>query len=130
MVQFSSKQLAFINKCEVCRIATVGNGKPHVVPMCYILINDLFYLATDYGTKKYKNLLKNRNVALVIDVYQPNKAVVVEGQAEIVEKGKEFKEIYDKFYEKFGWVRDSPWKEKEAPFIKVIPVRKISWGLV
>lgn len=64
--KFSSKQLAFINKYEVCRNATVGNGKPHVVPMCYILINDLFYLATDYGIKKYKNLLKNRNVALVM----------------------------------------------------------------
>ncbi len=56
-------------------------------------------------------------------------AVAVEGQAEIVEKGKEFKEIYDNFYEKFGWVRDSPWREIGESIIKVIPGRKISWGL-
>jgi len=129
MVKFSSKELAFINKYEVCRMATVGNGKPHVVPICFMFIDNHFYLATDYDTKKYRNLLKNRNVALVIDTYQPNKAVLVEGEAEIVEEGNEFREIYDKFYKKFSWVRDTPWKEKEAPFIKVEPLKKISWGL-
>lgn len=129
MVKFSSKELTFINRYEMCRMATVGNGKPHLVPICYMFMDNHFYLATDYDTKKYKNLLKNRNVALVIDIYQPNKAVVVEGEAEIIEEGKEFKEVYEKFYKKFKWVRDTPWKEKEAPFIKVKPFKKISWGL-
>jgi len=129
MVKFSSKELAFINKHEVCRVATVGNGKPHVVPVCHMFVNDRFYLATDYDTKKYKNLLKNKNIALVIDAYQPNKAVVIEGEADIIEEGKEFREIYDKFYEKFAWVRATPWEEREAPFIKVKPLKKISWGL-
>ncbi|MEE8133028.1 MAG: pyridoxamine 5'-phosphate oxidase family protein [Nitrososphaerales archaeon] len=129
MVRFSSKERTFINEYEVCRMATIGNDKPHVVPICYVLINDHFYLATDYDTKKYNNLLKNRSVALAIDVYQPNKAVIVEGEAEIVEEGKAFREIYDKFYKTFAWVRATPWKENEAPFIKVKPLRKISWGL-
>lgn len=129
MVRFSSKERAFINEYEVCRMATIGNDKPHVVPICYVLINDHFCLATDYDTKKYKNLMKNRSVALTIDVYQPNKAVIVEGEAEIVEEGMVFREIYDKFYKTFAWVRATPWKENEAPFIKVKPLRKISWGL-
>lgn len=129
MVKFSSKELAFINKYEICRMATVSNGKPHLAPICYMFINDHFYLATDYDTKKYRNLLKNRNVALAIDVYQPNKAVVVEGEAEIIEQGKEFREVYDKFYRKFAWARATPWKEREAPFIKIKPLRKVSWGL-
>ena len=102
-------------------MATVANGKPHVVPICYMFIDECFYLATDYDTKKYKNLQKNRNVALVIDLYQPNKAIVVEGDAEIVEEGNEFRKIYDRFYKKFTWGRDTPWKEKEAPFIKLKP---------
>src|SRR3989344_3947545 len=47
----------------------------------------------------------------------------------IREKGKEFLEIYDTFYKKFEWVRNQPWKEDEAPFIKIISTNKSSWGL-
>jgi hypothetical protein len=46
-----------------------------------------------------------------------------------LERGEEYKEVYKKFYEKFLWVRRDPWNEGEAPLIKVIPVKKISWGL-
>ena len=41
----------------------------------------------------------------------------------------EFKKLYQKFDKKFEWVRNDPWKEGEAPFIKVKPFSKISWGL-
>ncbi len=70
-------------------------------------------------------------MTLVIDVYRApwNKAVVIEGKAEILERGEEYKEIYKKFYDKFLWVRRDPWNEGEAPLIKVIPEKKISWGL-
>ena len=58
-----------------------------------------------------------------------NKAVAVQGRAEIIEKGKEFQRLYDKFYIKFEWVRQDPWEEGEAPFVKVKPLHKASWGL-
>jgi PPOX class F420-dependent enzyme/OxyR family protein len=132
MVSFSEEELKFILSNEVCRLATVSkDGKPHVVPVCYIYANNAFYIFTDYGTKKYYNIKNNPNVALVIDVYRApwNKAVAIEGKAEILERGEEYKEIYKKFYEKFLWVRKDPWNEGEAPLIKVIPEKKISWGL-
>lgn len=129
MIKFTAKEVDFINKYEVCRMATASKNKPHVVPVCYMFLDDHFYLATDYGTKKYNNLLNNKSVSLVIDVYQPNKAVMVEGEAEIIERGDEFKKVYDKFYKKFAWVRATPWKEGEAPFIKVKALKKVSWGI-
>jgi nitroimidazol reductase NimA-like FMN-containing flavoprotein (pyridoxamine 5'-phosphate oxidase superfamily) len=129
MVKFTSKDLAFINKYEVCRLATVGNNKPHIAPVCYMFINNHFYIATDYNTKKYRNIRNNNNVSLVIDVYKPNRAVLIEGEVDIIEEGEEFREVYGKFYKKFDWVRKTPWKEKEAPFIKIKPLKKISWGL-
>jgi len=128
-MKFTQKEVDFINRYEVCRLATAVNNKPHVVPICYMFVDGRFYLATDYDTKKYHNLLKNRSVSLVIDTYQPNKAVMIEGEAEIIERGDEFKMIYEKFYKKFSWVRATPWKEGEAPFIKVKPLKKVSWGL-
>lgn len=129
MVKFTSKELAFINKYEVCRLATVGNNKPHIAPVCYMFINNHFYIATDYDTKKYRNMRNNNNISLVIDVYKPNRAVLIEGEVDIIEEGEEFREVYGKFYKKFDWVRKTPWKEREAPFIKIKPLKKISWGL-
>ncbi len=37
--------------------------------------------------------------------------------------------IYAVFHKKFGWVRADPWKEGEAPFIRIKPWWKVSWGL-
>ncbi len=119
--------MEFINKHELCRLATSYNDKPHVVPVCYIFMNNCFYIATDYNTKKFKNIKKNRNVALIIDEYKPNKGIMIEGIAEIIEHGDEFKTIYKKFYDKFVWVKKDPWNEYEAPFIKIIPIKKVSW---
>ena len=35
--------------------------------------------------------------------------------AEFIEKGLEFKRLYEIFYKKFYWVQENPWKEGEAP---------------
>jgi nitroimidazol reductase NimA-like FMN-containing flavoprotein (pyridoxamine 5'-phosphate oxidase superfamily) len=129
MVNLSDKELEFINRNEICRLATCSNGKPHVVPVAYIFLNGYFYIATDYNTKKFKNIMRNRNVCLVIDTYKPNRAVMIEGIAEIIEHGDEFKHVYSIFYERFVWVRRDPWKEGEAPFVKIKPLHKVSWGL-
>ncbi len=128
-VKLNQKETDFISKHEVCRMATSVDNKPHVTPVCYVFVDGYFFIATDYGTRKYQNLLKNKSVSFVIDTYQPNKAVMIEGEAQIIEKGDEFKMIYEKFYKKFSWVRATPWKEGEAPFIKVKPLKKVSWGL-
>lgn len=122
----------FLERNELCKVATSHNNIPHVTPVNFIFNGGAFYFATDYGSRKYKNLEKNKRVGLVVDVYNSsadNKAVVVQGKAEIIEKGKEFKKLYDAFYEKFEWVREDPWKEEEAPFVKVKPLHKASWGL-
>ena len=116
---------------EACRIATCHDRIPHVVPVSYIIEDDSFYIAADYGTKKYDNIKHNKRVALVVDVYSSagNSAVCVQGTAEIVEKGEEFARLYKIFHDRFEWVQHDPWKEGEAPFLKVTPINKVSWGL-
>ncbi|MEM1947004.1 MAG: pyridoxamine 5'-phosphate oxidase family protein [Thermoproteota archaeon] len=127
---FSDPELSFIQRNELCRLATCDeSNQPHVVPVAYLFKDTKFYIATDYGTKKLANIQKNKRVALVIDLYKPNKAVMVLGEAFILEKGPEYREVYQLFYKKFAWVMASPWKEGEAPFIVVKPVKKVSWGL-
>ncbi|MEM1945120.1 MAG: pyridoxamine 5'-phosphate oxidase family protein [Nitrososphaerota archaeon] len=123
-------ELRFIKENELCRLATVDQRKqPHVVPVAYVYTGGKFYIATDYGTRKLANITKNRRVALVVDRYKPNKAVLILGEASILEGGLEYRRIYRLFYRRFAWVRRAPWDEGEAPFIAVRPIRKISWGL-
>ncbi|MGA9297694.1 MAG: pyridoxamine 5'-phosphate oxidase family protein [Nitrososphaeraceae archaeon] len=129
---FSKKERKFLLENEVCRVSTSHNEVPHVTPVAYIYEKNFLFFATDYETRKYKNLKVNNRIAASIDIYSSsieNKAVLVQGTADIIEKGREFRNLYQKFYKKFEWVRKDPWKEGEAPFIKIKTFNKISWGL-
>jgi uncharacterized protein len=130
-VTFSRAERDFLSSNEACRIATCNDGIPHVVPVSYIFEDGSFLMATDYETKKYDNIKHNKRVALVVDIYSSvgNSAICVQGTAEIVEKGEEFARIYKIFHDRFEWVRRDPWEEGEAPFLKVMPTNKVSWGL-
>jgi nitroimidazol reductase NimA-like FMN-containing flavoprotein (pyridoxamine 5'-phosphate oxidase superfamily) len=131
LVAFTKPEKEFLLANEACRIATCHDDVPHVVPVSYVFEDGAFYFATDLETRKLENIKKNGRIALVIDVYSSvgNRAVCVQGRAELIERGKEFARLYNVFHEKFAWVRRDPWKEGEAPFVKVVPENKVSWGL-
>jgi len=129
-LKFSHEEERILEDNEVGRFATIGkDGLPHVVPVCYIFQRGSLWVATDYGTGKYRNLLSNNKVALVVDVgYDSNRGILIQGRARIYRKGREFRQIYAIFFKKFNWVRATPWKEGEVPFIKITPVHKACWG--
>ena len=131
MVSFSEKEIDFLNKMEECRVATAHNNIPHVKPVSYLYEEGTILIATDYDTRMYKNLLENPKAALSIDIYKNkgHKAVCVQGDVSIIENGDEFLRIYKKFHDRFDWVRTQAWKENEAPFVKITPITKSSWGL-
>jgi len=124
------RPLSALQRNELPRLATISPDQiPHVVPVCYVYLSGNFLVATDYETKKYRNLLKNDKVAILVDTYMPNRGILIQGRAETLEEGREFRDVYALFYRKFSWVRVDPWEEGEAPFIKIRPLRKTSWGL-
>jgi nitroimidazol reductase NimA-like FMN-containing flavoprotein (pyridoxamine 5'-phosphate oxidase superfamily) len=129
-MKFTNEEERFLEDNEVGRLATISkDGLPHVVPVCYIYRSGDVWIATDYETRKYRNLLSNKRVALVVDVgYDSNRGILIQGRGRIYKQGKEFRKIYALFYSKFNWVRATPWKEGEAPFIKIEPIQKASWG--
>ena len=131
-IKFSREEEKFLRENELCRVSTSHNDIPHVAPVAYIYNNEAFFFATDYATRKYKNIKVNNNVAISIDTYGSsveNKAVIIQGLGSIIEKGEAFKGLYHEFYKKFEWVRMDPWNEGEAPFVKVEAFNKVSWGL-
>ena len=131
MIKFSKKEEDFLKSLEESRLATCHDEIPHVKPVSFIFYKNSILIATDYKTRTYQNLKTNPKVSIAIDIYKSggHKAVCIQGDAKIIEEGDEFQQAYKLFYEKFKWVRDDPWKEKEAPFIKIIPSNKVSWGL-
>ena len=131
MVRFSRAEVDFLTQNEACRVATSHDDIPHVVPVSYVFEDGIFYFATDLETRKLENIKANNRVALIVDVYSSkgNRAVCVQGNAELIAGGSEFARLYKIFEKKFAWVRADPWKEGEAPFVRVTPTNKTSWGM-
>ena len=129
-VKLSAKEIDFLNSNELCRFATAsGKGEPHVVPVSYVWDQDYAYIVTDYGTRKLKNLRENPHAAVLVDSAGTQKLLLISGPVEIIEKGEEYRRLYKLFYSKLSWVKRDPWKEGEAPFVKVTPTFKAGWGL-
>ena len=122
------EQLSFLKAHEVCRLATASkDATPHVVPLIYALDGEDIVLVTDYGTRKLSNLKENKRVALVVDDYRPNKAVMIQGECEIIESGKEYLRLLQILFDRFERYRTNPWGEGESPILKIRPVRAFSW---
>lgn len=131
MIKFTKDEERFLRSIEEARIATSHADIPHVKPVSFIYHKGIIFIATDYQTRTFKNLQVNPRASATIDIYESgkHKAVCIQGRVEILEKGQEFLEIYKIFEKKFAWVRNEPWKENEAPFLKNITTNKISWGI-
>lgn len=122
------KQLDFLKAHEVCRLATASrDARPHVVPVIYAVDGEDVVVAIDYKTKKLKNVRENRKVSLVVDDYSPNHAVMVEGDCEVLEKGKEYLRLLQVLFDRFEYYRKNPWGEGESPILKIRPTKAVSW---
>ena len=122
------RELNFLKVHELCRLATASrDGMPHVVPVVYALDGDDVIIAVDYGTRKLKNLRENKRVALVIDEYRPNRGLMVEGDCEIFERGREYLRLLQILFDRFVFYRNDPWGEGESPILKIKPTKAIMW---
>lgn len=131
MIEFTRGEEEFLQSIEEARIATSHADIPHVKPVSFIYHDNIIFIATDYQTRTFKNIKINPKASVAIDVYESGKhrAICIQGKAKIIEEGQEFIQIYKMFENKFAWVRNEPWKENEAPFLKIITTNKTSWGL-
>jgi nitroimidazol reductase NimA-like FMN-containing flavoprotein (pyridoxamine 5'-phosphate oxidase superfamily) len=124
----SKRESDFLRKHELCRMATASkDARPHVVPVIYALDGNDIIVAVDYGTKKLKNLRENRRVALVVDTYRPNGGLMVEGDCEILERGKEYLRLLHVLFDRFEFYRRDPWGEGESPILKIHPTKCVMW---
>ena len=83
----------FLSIPRLARMATIQNGKPHLVPVWYFYDGTNIMVSAPKGTKKTKNLQSNPNVSIIINIVDGRvedlsyatkaKAVIIEGIAEL-----------------------------------------------
>lgn len=132
----------FIRDHRVARLATAdGDGRPAVIPVCYVFDGEHFYSPIDEKPKqvaprrlkRVRNIETNPHVALVIDDYAEDWAtlgyVLVRGLAEILLPGDPAHEharavelLRAKYPQYLGMAID------ERMMIKLTPTRIKRWG--
>ena len=91
----------FIDGQRVGRLATVdGEGRPHVIPVCFVLSGETVYSAIDEKPKRagplrrLKNVAENSHVQLLLDRYEDTdwsklRYVQLRGVARIIPSGED-----------------------------------------
>jgi nitroimidazol reductase NimA-like FMN-containing flavoprotein (pyridoxamine 5'-phosphate oxidase superfamily) len=128
MTVLKPRELNFLKAHELCRLATASkDARPHVVPVIYALDGENIVIAVDYKTKKLKNLRENKKAALLVDEYRPNRGLMVEGDCEVLERGKEYLRLLQILFDKFEYYRRNPWTEGESPILQIKPTKAVMW---
>lgn len=128
---FTEKEQSLLKDRKISRFGTVASsGWPHVVPLAYIFDGEKFFLSTDKGGFKLRNLTQNNKACLLVDDPQkPRWGILVNGQAEVMESGPEYRsagkllgmgEPNGEHFEFHGHIQI---------IIRVIPTTKVSWGV-
>lgn len=130
LAAFKEKELEFLRTHVLCRLATASSDlQPHVTPVIYVMDGEEVVVVIDYGERKLKNLRENPKVSVLVDEFRPNKGLMVQGECEILERGREYLRLQQLLYGKFEYYRKSPWKEGESPILKIRARTCASWGI-
>jgi PPOX class probable F420-dependent enzyme len=80
-------------------LATVRpNGRPHLVPVWYVVDEGRWYICTAPGSVKARNLSHNPQLALALE--DGTNPYVIEGEAQLVSPSPG---VVDKFQAKYAW---------------------------
>lgn len=132
----------FLSAPRMARMATVSNGKPHLVPVWYYYDGTNILITTPKEARRIKNLKDNPYVSIVIDIvtgkpgdisYLDGKAVIIEGEAEIKDDtdGSFAKNMYERYVGKDALNNQMVQFSIGIPrhILTIKPVKVMSWAL-
>jgi PPOX class probable F420-dependent enzyme len=127
---------------RIARLATVdADGRPHLVPICFVWDGSLLYSAIDRKPKRVaparlarlKNVQQTPDVALLIDEYDEDWTrlwyVLIRGGAELVTNAAERKRAIQRLRAKYPQY-DAKMLADDAPVLRITPVRVAAWGQI
>ena len=135
----SDMQRRFVESMRVGRLATAdAGGAPHVVPVCYALVGDNFYVTIDEkpkragvrAMKRLRNIEENPTAAVVVDRYDDDWSrlawVMLRGRAEILDAGEEHDRAQAALRERYPQYRAM--RLEPLPVIALRIARVNAWG--
>jgi len=131
-----------LERARVARLATVDEvGHPHVVPVCFVYDQPVFYTAIDRKPKRVKaerltrvrNVAATGQVALLVDEYfeawERLWYVLVRGRAQPVQGAAEQQRAIRMLQNKYRQYAKGMLGE-DALVIRIAPERVTSWGRI
>ena len=120
----------------VGRLATVrSDGRPHVVPICFVVTDDVVYSAVDDKPKRHGHLQRISNVtatgaaSLLIDEYDEDWSrlwwVRLDGRARVVDDTAEAERAIRSLCDKYSQYRDQP---PSGPVLALDVERWVGWS--
>jgi PPOX class probable F420-dependent enzyme len=128
----------FCERSRVARLATAdAKGVPHLVPVCYAIIDDSLYITidekpkrTDIPLKRLRNIAENPEVAVTIDRWDEDWRrlawVMLRGRAEILTDGEEHDQAQAQLRERYPQYRAM--ELAPLPVIALRIARAAAWG--
>lgn len=127
---------ARVETARVARLATLGaEGQPHLVPFCFVLEGEVLYSAVDEKPKQSKRLKRLENiradprVAVLVDHYDEDWSrlwwVRLDGEARVIESGREYDRALSLLMEKYEQYRVEP---PTGPVIAIALERWRAWS--
>jgi PPOX class probable F420-dependent enzyme len=134
----SENERRFVDARRVGHLATADKrGVPHVVPVCFALVDDTVYVTIDQKPKgdprrlkRLRNIAENPAAAFVVDRYDEDWRrlgwVMLRGRTEILDRGAEHDRAQDLLRRRYPQYR--PMQLTDLPVIAIHIERVVSWG--
>ena len=131
----SDAQRKHVDKPYIATLATVrADGSPHTAPVWYRYLDGVFFVLTDRGSQKHRNIERDPRVELCIDDREraPYHTVIVRGRAETLpDPGEDWRLALAVRYlgEERGrrYVDTTPVSASGAVLLRIVPERIINW---
>jgi PPOX class probable F420-dependent enzyme len=125
-----------VSRAPVGRLATVrSDGRPHVVPICFVITDDVVYSAVDEKPKRHQRLQRVSNItatgtaSLLVDEYDEDWSrlwwVRLDGKARLVGNTAEAERAIRSLTNKYPQYREQP---PSGPVLAVDVQRWVGWS--
>ena len=116
----------------VARVATVGDGMPHLVPVCHVVAGGKIYFGSGRRGRKVKNVRANPRLAVTVDLYSDDwshiTGVMVQGRGRVIERGPRFRRLRRRLYAKYPhYSREAALGDSDSVIVELTPTHVFSW---
>lgn len=126
----------FLSQPLLARLGTANaeTAQPHVTPVWFAWDGEALYISAFISTRKAREASANRRISVLIDTDSPTRAVLMEGEAEVLTEPGEVQRLSEWIYARYvgeAEVQKDPYalwtRDPENRIIKLRPEKAFAW---